>query len=248
MELKEHLKEYLSRGRYLRDIREFHPSEISSNCDRKLFYIKTIPTEYSPELLKIFEEGHFIHNFMEKFLEWLERKGVIELISVEKSRVFSFFGKEFFIDGTHDAIVRELDSGKIYIYDFKSIKALKYYDKNNNLKDVPLPKPEHLKQINLYMFAHRIYNGKLIYIDRLSFFKKYATKDINIKEVEVVYDENLVLDKLLQIERVFQHLKERKLPKKIDEKMEHWECRYCQFKEEWCKKNKNPFNFKNLKL
>lgn len=225
--------------RNIRGFKEFHPSETSMLCDRKLFYTKAISSyDHSPETLEVFEVGHFIHAFMEKFLEWAERQGFIEIQSIEKTRAFSFIGKEWFIDGTHDAIVKESDNGKMWIYDFKSIRSFNFRGANG-LEPVPLPKLEHVTQINQYMYAYRIYNSKLIYIDKFSFGEKFKKQMMNVKEFVVPFDEQLVLRKLSQIDSVYAKLLSGSLPLRISENMDHVECKYCSFRKE-CKDDFNP--------
>jgi hypothetical protein len=197
--------------------------------------------QHDPTTKKNFEEGQFIHIFMGYFLKWLWKKGKIDILSMEKERTFGMFGREWFLDGKHDALVREKDTGIVFIYDFKSIKSLKRYKEEGSkeLVDVELPKQDHVEQINLYMLAQKIFQSKLIYIDKMSFSNKFNTKEIIIKEILVKYDEKLIAEKIQQIDEVYDTVKHKKLPGRIDEGMKSVDCMYCSFKDE-CAKNENP--------
>jgi len=243
MRLENYISEFLGRKMpNTKDVRAYHPSQITTNCDRKMFYTKTAKEfKFSGKTLENFEKGKFIHTWMEEFLRWLEiDKKAIKIISIEQPRQLAFMDKEWWFDMQLDSKVIELDSRKMFIYDFKSIESLKRYDRENNLVDVELPKPEHVVQLQLYMMAHKVKNGKIIYVEKKTFFQKFIKGKFEMKEFEIKLDRKMITEKIAQIDKVNAYINRKELPDRISKTMLHWECRYCDWFDK-CKDNNNPF-------
>lgn len=208
-----------------------------------MYYSKTVTEVYhSPETLEAFEVGTNIHLFMDKFLWWLHSRNVIEVKAVEQRYRIRERNKPWFLDATLDARVVEKDNGQEWIYDFKSIKLFSYPRQDGSVFEVPLPKPEHVTQLNLYMWVHGITHGKLIYIEKPSFCTKFITKEIKLKEYVVDYDQALVDKKLDDVDAVYSSIQNKTLPERLKDYPTNWLCSYCDFKTKWCDLNRNPLD------
>ena len=59
---------YVQRENRTKTVGRYYPSEIGL-CLRKIWYSYRFPVETSPDLLKIFEMGNIIHDFVVKVLD-----------------------------------------------------------------------------------------------------------------------------------------------------------------------------------
>ncbi|MBU4502816.1 MAG: Dna2/Cas4 domain-containing protein [Nanoarchaeota archaeon] len=190
----------------------YYPSE-AGNCIRKVYYSYKQPKEVGMELLKIFEAGNILHEFIVNVLE-SEKNPDIELI--EKESPFQLKVDDMIISGRVDDIVILKINNKIYLVEVKSTKSLQYTRE---------PSEMHLTQLQIYMHAKEIHRGIIIYLEK---------NTLQSKTFEVKYDEEHYNKIVLRLKDLDKHIKENKLPipeARIKSKMT-WMCRNCQYREE----------------
>ena len=142
---------YLRREYKKKEIGKYRPSEIVS-CLRKVWFSYLYPKEISKEVIRIFEAGNILHDFIAKVLK-SEKNPEVELLMNEvpieiKKDDFTIFGK---ID---DLIL-------IRIGDRKALVEVK------SCKELPeSPKMMNIQQIQLYMDSIKVYEGYLLYVEK----------------------------------------------------------------------------------
>ncbi len=200
-------------------IGRYYPSEVGG-CLRKVFYSYKQPKEIDLEILKIFEAGNILHEFIIDVLE-SEKNPHIELL--EKESPFQIDMNDFIISGRVDDIVLVKIDNQIYLLEVKSTKSIKYTKE---------PYEGHLMQLQLYMHAKKIHNGIILYLEK---------NTLQSKSFKVEYDEKQVDKIFRRFKELHQHLKEEKLP--IPESRiistKNWMCKSCQYKEECFKDTPN---------
>lgn len=212
------ISNYLKRELKEKQIGKYYPSEAGS-CLRKLFYSYKIPKLINQELIKIFEVGNLLHEFITKVIE-SEKNPHVELL--EREVPFKLEINNIIISGRIDNIILLKINGIIYIVEIKSTSSLKHTE-NPNLSSI--------LQLQLYMHFKKIHNGLILYIEK---------NTLKTKTFEVKYDQEqaqLAIDRLLAIHS---HLTNNKLPEpeaKLDEEM-LWQCKFCDYQEE-CGNNHN---------
>ncbi|MBL7100550.1 MAG: Dna2/Cas4 domain-containing protein [Nanoarchaeota archaeon] len=189
----------------------YYPSE-AGNCMRKVFYSYKDPKEVGLELLKIFEAGNILHEFIVDVLE-SEKNPHIELL--EKESPFTLEIEDIVISGRVDDIVVLKIDNKVYLVEVKSTSSLKYTNE---------PHEAHIMQLQLYMHAKNIHNGLVIYLEK---------NTLQSKSFHVVYDEKKAEKTIQRLKELHQHIKEDKLPvpesRVISTKA--WMCKGCQYRE-----------------
>ena len=210
------ISNYLKRELKEKQLGKYYPSEAGS-CLRKLFYSYKIPKLINQELIKIFEVGNLLHEFITKVIE-SEKNPHIELLETEIP--FKLELNNIIISGRIDNIILLKINGIIYIVEIKSTSSLKHTE-NPNLSSI--------LQLQLYMHFKKIHNGLILYIEK---------NTLKTKTFEVKYDQEqaqLAIDRLLAIHS---HLINKKLPEpeaKLDEEM-LWQCKFCDYQDE-CENN-----------
>lgn len=202
---------YLFRKFKPKGIERYYPSEVG-NCLRKTWYTYKYPKEAKPELLKIFEVGNILHDFVVEVLK-SEKNPDVELVGSEIP--IKIKEKNFLISGRADDVIVVKSLGKKFLVEVKSCKSIFYIEK---------PQLHHVMQIQLYMHVMKIYNGILLYIQK----DNLDSKVFNIK-----YDRNMVKKVLNRFKTLHQHLIKDEVPPpeaKIDKEMS-WMCKFCDYKE-----------------
>ena len=146
--LIEAIDKYLvTRPKDKRRINCFHPSTLHKS-PRYLYdaYLNGDNNQdFEPRLLRIFDNGHGVHERLQKYLKEI---GVLLEAEVPVENV------EYEICGTCDGILK---LGKREgVLEIKSINSNGFYATHE-------PKPEHLIQINIYMFCMDIPRGCILY-------------------------------------------------------------------------------------
>jgi hypothetical protein len=203
---------YLEREIKQKEIGRYYPSEIGS-CLRKVWYAYKIPKETPKELRRIFEAGNILHDFVARVLR-SDKNPDVELL--ESELPFKFEYEDFVISGRIDNVLLLKVEEKKILVEVKSCKSLYYIDK---------PKPEHETQLQFYMWAMRIHNGILLYIEK---------NTLNSKIFAVPFDEKRAIAIADRFKTLHECLKVNKLPPaeaKNDNRM-NWMCRYCDWKDE----------------
>jgi hypothetical protein len=167
----------------------FHPSSLHKSP--KTLYRHYLEgdnnQEFEPRIKRIFGNGHGVH---ERLQSYLEKAGVLLQAEVPVE------SKEFEIIGHTDGI---LEVGGIKgILEIKSMNANTFYSTYD-------PKPEHLIQVNVYMFCTGIDRACLLY---------ECKDDQALKEFYVRQDPGILNPVLEKIQTVQKWLQTGKEPKK----------------------------------
>jgi len=174
-----------ARPRDQRPIRCFHPSSLHRS-PRELYwhYLKGETNKHDARTLRIFDNGHRVH---ERLQGYLEHAGILleSEVTVES--------QEYEICGHTDGIIRI--NGKEGILEIKSMNA-------RNFHSAYEPKPEHLVQVNVYMYCAGIPRACLLY---------ECKDDQHLKEFFVKQDPkiiNPVLEKIRYVQKCIKAGKE----------------------------------------
>lgn len=206
------ISNYVKREIKEKTIGRYYPSE-AGNCMRKVFYSYKNPKEVGLELLKIFEAGNILHEFIVNVLE-SEKNPHIELL--EKESPFTLEVDDMTISGRVDDIVVLKIDNKVYLVEVKSTSSLKYTNE---------PHDAHVMQLQLYMHAKNIHNGIIIYLEK---------NTLQSKSFLVTYDDKKNEKVIERLKELHKHIKENKLP--IPESRiistKSWMCKKCQYRED----------------
>lgn len=167
----------------------FHPSSLHKSA-KELFhhYLEGDNSQdFDSRILRIFDNGHAVH---ERLQTYLERAGILLQAEVPVE------SKEYEILGHTDGI---LQIGKVKgILEIKSMNANTFYSSYD-------PKPEHLIQVNIYMFCTGIDRACLLY---------ECKDDQALKEFFVKQDPEILNPVLSKIQHVQECLRTGKEPKR----------------------------------
>src|SRR3989344_7873810 len=149
----EMIDNHLKREHKPKGIGKYYPSEIGM-CMRKVWYTYKYPMEVSPALLKIFEVGNIMHDFVVKVLQ-SEKNPHIELLQSE----FPFKEQidDLVISGRIDNLILiKTDSRKVLV-EVKSTQSIDH---------ITEAAPHNVVQLQLYMHFLGIHDGILLYLDK----------------------------------------------------------------------------------
>jgi len=206
------IENHLTRETKPKAIGRYYPSEIGS-CMRKLWYSYTSPKPYKMDMIKIFEVGNILHDFIAEVMR-SEKNPHIELLSSELP--FKLQMRDFVISGRIDDLLLVKESGKIFLVEVKSTSSLAY---------TTAPQPHHIMQLQLYMHALKIFNGFILYVEK---------NTLHSRAFEVKYDERIAAIALDRFSKLHKHLISKEIPApeaRLKPEMA-WMCRRCDWKEE----------------
>jgi CRISPR/Cas system-associated exonuclease Cas4 (RecB family) len=216
IDFNEMVTNYIKRESRAKSPGRYYPSEIGG-CMRKTWYSYKHPKKLQPELLKIFEMGNMVHDFVVKVLE-SEKNREVQLLQSEFP--LKIEQPDFLISGRVDDLVLVKTSGKTFVVEVKSTKSIDY---------VKEAAESHVMQLQLYMHATGIHNGIVLYIDK---------GNLQSKQFPIEYSETEVNGILKRFGELHQLLGSNLLP--IDEAKKEagkqWLCRFCEYSEK-CEKN-----------
>ncbi|MEK6904078.1 MAG: PD-(D/E)XK nuclease family protein [Nanoarchaeota archaeon] len=215
--LKEKVDEYYLKKRKARERKSFYVTDVAE-CPRVVYFsFKNFPKkEHEPRILRVMHNGDFVHQRMGNVLT--------EMKVLEPANTEIPIPENDLFRGRADAII-EIE-GEKYVVDFKSANTYTF-------RSLQAPKPEHIKQVQLYMHYLGIKKGLL-------FYECKNTQDI--KEFPVDYDVNIV-NEIIQEFYLLKSKIENNIVPDIPAWIEQWKCERCPFLES-CKKIGNPY-FKN---
>jgi len=196
---------YLDRERD-REQHHFYITD-AGKCQRSVFFkFKKAPREeLEARVLRMFDYGDYIHNFIMKPL--LAQKEV-HVVSAEVN-----INSQELISGRADAIIS--DGKELYILDIKGI--------NGSIFDsLTQPKEEHIAQLQLYLHFFKREKGILLYVNK---------DTLALKEFPISYDPawaKMLLDNLVKLKT---KIEANIIPQRLLDYPENWQCKYCQFKE-----------------
>ncbi len=210
------IERFLERELQEKKIGRYYPSEIG-RCLRNLYYSYKYPMKVKPKLLKIFELGNIMHDFIVKVLQ-SEKIPEVELVDYEIPIELKM--DDFVISGRiDDLILLKTDNRKILI----EVKTCK------DVRAVIKPQNSHMVQLQFYMHVTGIKEGILLYVDKTT---------LDTKSFKLEYDEHwskLIVDRFRKLHEALVKdelpLPEAKLIEEI-----RWMCGFCEYKEK-CEKN-----------
>lgn len=218
IDFNEMVTRYIERESRPKSLGRYYPSEIGG-CMRKVWYSYRHPKKLEPELLKIFEMGNMVHDFVVKVLESDKNKDVQLLQSEFPLKIEC---KDFLISGRVDDLVLVKASGKTFVVEVKSTKSIGYVKEASE---------SHVMQLQLYMHATGIHNGIVLYIDKGNLQSKQFHVDYDKEKVDGILDRFSELHQLLQSSLLPIDEAKRVLGKE-------WMCRYCEYAEK-CDRNES---------
>ncbi|MFH1631108.1 MAG: PD-(D/E)XK nuclease family protein [Candidatus Aenigmatarchaeota archaeon] len=212
---------HLAKDKRPKQAGRYYPSEIGT-CMRKTWYSYKFPLDITPALMKIFELGNILHDFVVEVLK-SDKNPNIELLRAEMPLKMEF--DEFIVSGRIDDLLLIKDRGQQILVEVKSCK---------NIKFVNGPQKHHAMQLQFYMHASGVHNGVLLYIDKTTLQSKVfpvAYEDLNAKMIEkrfTILHEH-VRDNILP------------LPEAKMNTIDGWLCNFCEYKNK-CDQNKGIDN------
>jgi CRISPR/Cas system-associated exonuclease Cas4 (RecB family) len=206
------IDDYVYRENRPKTVGRYYPSE-AGTCIRKVWYSYKYPTQIKTDLLKIFEMGNVMHDFIIRVLKSDKMKD-IELLKSELP--FKLQMDNFLISGRVDNVLLVKSSGKTIVVEVKSSGMLKAVNK---------PQRHNVIQLQLYMYATGIHNGLLVYLEK---------NTLQAKVFDIAFDELMVKDILNRFNELHEHLITNTVPPaeaKITSSDIGWMCRFCEYKE-----------------
>jgi hypothetical protein len=125
----------------------FHPSSLHRSA-KELYHLYLNgddQREFEPRILRIFDNGHAVHDRLQRYLK---DAGVLKQIEVPVEST------EYEIQGHTDGIIEI--NGMEGVLEIKSMNQNQFYSAYE-------PKTDHLIQINIYMYCIGIPRGCLLY-------------------------------------------------------------------------------------
>jgi CRISPR/Cas system-associated exonuclease Cas4 (RecB family) len=192
-------------------IGRYYPSEVGT-CIRKLYYSYKYPKQIRPDLLKIFEMGDILHDFVVQVLRSGKNKD-IELLKWEVPVKIDF--EDFQVSGRVDDLLMIKHNGKSVLVEVKSCSFLGY---------VKIPQRHHVMQLQLYMHGTGVHNGILLYIEK---------NDLKTKVFTIDFDEVIVKEAIDRFRELHESLITNTIP--IAEAKHNgdikWMCKGCEYAE-----------------
>ena len=205
---------HLARGVYSKKPGRYYPSEIGG-CIRKVWYSYKNPKPTDTDLIRIFQAGNMLHEFVEEVIK-SEKNPHIKLLGAEVP--IKIKTPDFLISGRIDNLILAKIDNKVVLVEVKSCKYLP--------KEL---RKEHEMQLQLYMHGSGVEDGLLLYIQKdnlqtISFEIKYS-KEKAEKIIDRFYTLHLSL--------LENNIPEAEAKNSEDKK---WMCNNCPWKEECWKK------------
>ena len=200
-----------------KEIGRYYPSEIGT-CMRKVWYSYKFPMETNPELLKVFELGNILHDFVVKVLK-SEKNPDVGLIKTELP--FRQEIEDFLVSGRIDNIILIKASGKNILVEVKSTGNIDFVEEAMHHNKI---------QLQLYMHVTGIHNGILLYVDKRNLKSKVFPVNYNEEDALKIIDRFKVLNKLLKTDALPD-------PEARSGKESLWMCRYCEYRDKCYKED-----------
>jgi hypothetical protein len=179
------------------------PPNMISKCEREIVYhLLRLPVTpvYDPQILRIFDNGHAVHERLLKYLAFDGSLKEHELkVYDEENRIKGYIDAIITLDEDDLTIVGQYPGEPYVIAEFKSANSNECYwiEKND------MPSDKYVWQIQLYMHITGIHKG-VILIERKD--------DQKIFEYWVNYDPQLVELLLDKVQRCLSYADQRILP------------------------------------
>jgi CRISPR/Cas system-associated exonuclease Cas4 (RecB family) len=221
------IDDFLEREQRQKTIGRYYPSEIGT-CIRKVWYSYKFPTEIEPRLIRIFEVGNIMHDFVVKVLQ-SEKVPEVDLIQSEFP--FKEAIEDFIISGRIDNLILIKSSGKNVLVEVKSTGNIDYINE---------AKSENISQLQLYMHylksKWKISDGILLYVNK---------NDLTSKVFTVKYDEKEALKIINRFKALHKMLVNNITPKPEarENKKTIWMCNFCEYREKCYKETPSSPEF-----
>jgi hypothetical protein len=191
-------------------IGRYYPSEVGL-CMRKTWYSYKYPQEIEPDLLKVFEVGNIMHDFVVEVLK-SEKNPDVQLLKSE----FPFHQEvdDFVISGRIDNLILLKVQNKNILVEVKS---------TGNIDFVGEAAPHNIKQLQLYMHAMDVHDGILLYIDKRNLRSKVFTIPYSKEEAEKIIERFRLLHKHLLSDAIPE-------PEARTDRKTMWMCKFCEHK------------------
>ena len=203
---------YLKRASRQKQIGRYYPSE-AGGCMRKMWFSYLLPRETEAGLIKVFEVGNMLHEFVVKVLQ-SEKNPEVELIDSELPLKLEING--VLLSGRIDDVVLIKLSGKKVLVEVKSTGFLRYVEE---------PSEANVMQLQLYMRMSGIKDGIILYVEKNTLQSRWFNIEYSEKEAErAIKRLNLLHESLIK----------KSMPEaeaKTDKKKE-WMCRGCPYRDE----------------
>ena len=190
----------------------YYPSEVGG-CLRKSWYSYKNPKQLDSDLIKIFQAGELIHEFVATVLK-SEKNPHIELIGCEEP--FQIHHELFTISGRIDDLILLKED---------NIKVLVEVKSTSNVDVVQEAKDAHVLQLMVYMRALDIHKGVILYMEKNS---------LNTKTFTVDYDEKKWRFVLNRFKTLHESIITNTIPDpegRIDPSM-RWLCGRCPYRQD----------------
>ena len=217
IDFDELIDQYLKRENYPKRIGRYYPSEIG-NCLRKIWYTYKRPKQFEPEIIKVFQVGNMMHDFIVEVLK-SEKTPKVELLEAEMPIKVEF--PKFTVSGRVDDLMLVKESNEKILVEVKSCQ---------HIENIKKAKEHHKMQLMFYMYATKIYKGIILYIDKTN---------LKTKAFHIDFDEIEAMEILNRFWTLHKKLSKDELPEPEAKKNEDkkWMCSYCEYKE-LCDENK----------
>lgn len=194
----------------------YYPSSIGQ-CLRKQWFSFRNPKEAGPELLKVFEAGNLMHDFIVDVLK-SEKTPEVELLESEVP--IKYQGSGFLVSGRVDDLILVKANRKKLLLEVKSTKDIRY---------TKAPQAGHIMQLQFYLHAMDLKEGVILYIEK---------NTLQTRQFHVKYSKGQAYKILRRFETLHKSLAEDKIPRPEarEKKWMAWMCGYCEYAEE-CKNN-----------
>jgi CRISPR/Cas system-associated exonuclease Cas4 (RecB family) len=193
-------------------IGRYYPSEVGQ-CMRKSWYSYKSPKAADASMLKIFEAGNRVHEFVVDVLK-SEKTPEVELLESELPVTVEV--GDVLISGRIDNLIKLTVENKVVLVEVKS---------TGWLSTIAEPKDAHVMQLQIYLHALDISEGMLLYVEKNTF----KTKMFSLN-----YDKEM-MDRIVQrFKKLHSHLVNNKLPDpeaRLVADMK-WMCKSCPYNQE----------------
>jgi CRISPR/Cas system-associated exonuclease Cas4 (RecB family) len=178
---------------------------------RKAWYSYKYPQPTDPKKSKYFVLGNILHDFM---AEVLENPANTEIKLLEKEVPVKINTPEFVVSGRMDDVFMLTADGRKFILEVKST--------GSKLEWMREPQDSHVMQLQLYMQAHDIKEGVILYLEKNTLDAKWFT----IKHDPAVAEG--VIARFAELDRA---LKAEKLPEPEARQRQEWAwmCKSCEY-------------------
>jgi len=201
---------HLSRELSFKRIGRYYPSEVG-NCLRKVWYSYKSPKKTDTALIRIFEAGNMLHEFVADVIK-SEKNPEIELLQAEMPIQLKL--DKFLISGRIDNLILVRMENKKVLVEVKSCKFLP--------KEL---RKEHESQLQLYMEATGVHDGIVLYVQKDNLQTIWFEIKYNKEEIKKILDRfNDLHDSL--VDNKMPEAEAKNNPDMI------WLCNNCPWKEE----------------